>query len=144
MFHTMVARKKETDFNEYFDALWDYARSHEMSKGRFMKLSGLSAQRFSEFSQRSRNITGEYFIKMLAGLELSYEEFEQISGRPFSEDQRLQLQFDNFVKSHKDFLEALMKEPAKLKLCRMIIQSERFWTNPYIRRIISKILPADR
>ncbi len=140
----MTARKKETDFNEYFDALWDCAQSREMSKGQFMKISGLSAQRFSEFSQRSRNITGEYFIKMLAGLELTYDEFEQVSGLPFSEDQRLQLQFDNFVKSHKDFLEELMKEPAKLKLCRTIIQSERFWTNPYIKRIVSKLLPADR
>ena len=109
----MAARKKETEFNGYFDFLWEYAQSKKISKGKFMNDSGLSPQRFSEFSQKNRNITGEYFLKMLGGVGLSPEEMENLSNMPFSEEQSVQLKFDSFVKSQKAFLEELMKDPGK-------------------------------
>ncbi len=135
----MAARKKETDFNDYFDFLWGYAQSKKISKGKFMKDSGLSPQRFSEFSQQTRNITGEYFIKMLGGVGLSPEELENLSGMPFSEEQSVQLKFDSFVKSQKPFLEELMKDPAKLQLCKAVIRSKGIWNNPGIQKLFMRL-----
>ena len=135
----MTARKKETDFNEYFDALWDCAQSREMSKGQFMKISGLSAQRFSEFSQRSRNITGEYFLKMMGGLGLTPEDIENLSGMAFSDDQLTQLQFDGFVNSQRVFIEELMKDPFKLQACKTIVKLKAIWDNPYVKKLFAKL-----
>lgn len=139
MFPTMAARKKETEFNAYFDFLWEYAQSKKISKGKFMKDSGLSPQRFSEFSQKSRNITGEYFLKMLGGVGLSPEEIEKISNIPFSEEQSLELKFDSFVKSQKAFLEELMKDPAKLQICKAAIRFKGLWNNPGIQKLFMKL-----
>jgi len=135
----MVPRKKETDFNDYFDFLWEHARSKKISKGAFMKGSGLSPQRFSEFSQGSRNITGEYFLKMLEGVDLTTEEVERLSGRPFSDEQRSLLQFDAFVKSQRPFLEELMQNPAKLQTCKAVIKFDRLWNDRYVKRLIGKL-----
>jgi len=135
----MAARKKGTDFNEYFDFLWEYARSKKISKGKFMKDSGLSPQRFSEFSQKSRNITGEYFLKMLSGVGLSPGEMEKLSNMPFSEKQSVQLEFDSFVKGQKSFLEELMKDPAKLHICKTVIRSRGLWDNRYIQKLFLKL-----
>ncbi|MBW2559084.1 MAG: hypothetical protein JRD69_09695 [Deltaproteobacteria bacterium] len=135
----MAARKKETDFNEYFDFLWEYAQSKKISKGKFMKDSGLSPQRFSEFSQKSRNITGEYFLKMLSGVELSPEEMEQLSNMRFSEEQSLELKFDSFIKSQKTFLEELMKDPAKLKICKAVSKFGGIWNNPHVQKLFQKL-----
>jgi hypothetical protein len=134
----MAARKKETDFNEYFDILWEHARSLGMSKGEFMKASDLSPQRFSEFSQKARNVTGEYFLKMLGGLGLTPDDMERMSRRPFSPDQASQLQFESFVRSQKVFLEDLMKNPETLQICKVIVKSKGLWRNPYIKRLLSK------
>ena len=134
----MAARKKETDFNDYFDILWEHARSLGMSKGEFMKASDLSPQRFSEFSQKARNITGEYFLKMLGGLGLTPDDMERMSGRPFSPDQATQLRFDSFVKSQKAFLEELMRNPETLQICKFIAKSKGLWSNAYIKRLLSK------
>jgi len=136
---TMVARRKDTDFNEYFDFLWEYAQSQKMSKGQFMKLSGLSPQRFSEFSLKSRNITGEYFLKMIGGLGLTPEDLEGISGKSFSEEQMVQLKFDGFVTSQRGFIEELMRDPAKLQACKTIVKFKVLWNNPYIKKLYSKI-----
>jgi hypothetical protein len=133
----MAARKKEAVFNDYFDFLWEYAQSQKMSKGQFMKASNLSPQRFSEFSQQSRNITGEYFLKMIAGLGITPEEVEELCGTPFSEEQRIQLQFDSFVNSQRAFIEELMKYPAKLHICKAIIRLKSVWDNPCIKRLYS-------
>jgi len=135
----MAARKKETDFNGYFDFLWEYARSKKISKGAFMKNSGLSPQRFSEFSQGSRNITGEYFLKMLEGVGLTSDEVEELSGMPFSDDQRSLLQFDAFVKSQRPFLEELMNDPAKLQACKAVIKLDRVWNDRYVQRLAGKL-----
>jgi len=135
----MAARKKEADFNEYFDFLWEYAQSKKISKGAFMKYSGLSPQRFSEFSQGSRNITGEYFLKMLEGVSLTTEEVERLSDRPFSDEQRSHLQFDAFVKTQRPFLEELMQDPAKLQTCKTVIKFDRFWNNRYVQRLLGKL-----
>ncbi len=136
---TMAARMKDTDFNEYFDFLWEYAQSQKMSKGQFMKLSGLSPQRFSEFSLKSRNITGEYFLKMIGGLGLTPEDLEGISGKSFSEEQMVQLKFDGFVTSQRGFIEELMRDPAKLQACKTIVKFKVLWNNPYIKKLYSKI-----
>ncbi|MCD6486734.1 MAG: hypothetical protein J7K35_05345 [Syntrophobacterales bacterium] len=138
----MAARKKETDFNEYFDFLWGHARSKKISKGKFMMDSGLSPQRFSEFSQKSRNITGEYFLKMLGGVGLSPEEVEKLSNMPFSEEQSVQLKFDSFVKSQKSFLEELMKDPAKLQICKTVIRSRGLWNNRHVQKLLLKLSKA--
>ena len=135
----MAARKKETDFNEYFDFLWEYAQSKKISKGAFMKDSGLSPQRFSEFSQGSRNITGEYFLKMLEGVSLTTEEMERLSDRPFSDEQRSHLQFDAFVKTQRPFLEELMQDPAKLQTCKAVIKCDRVWNDRYVQRLVGKL-----
>ncbi|MCK5878228.1 MAG: hypothetical protein KAH24_00505 [Holophagae bacterium] len=135
----MAARKKETDFNEYFDFLWKYAQSKKISKGKFMNDSGLSPQRFSEFSQKNRNITGEYFLKMLGGVGLSPEEMENLSNMPFSEEQSAQLKFDSFVKSQKPFLEELMKDPVKLQICKTVIRSRGLWNNPRMQKLFLKL-----
>jgi len=139
MLHAMVARKKETDFNEYFDFLWEHAQSQEMSKGQFMKVSGLSPQRFSEFSQQTRNITGEYFLKMLGGVGLTAEELQKLSGKAFSEEQMIQLKFEDFVRSQKVFIEELMKDPLKLQACKTVVQLKGLWSNRYIKRIYSRL-----
>ena len=136
---TMAARKKDTDFNDYFDSLWEYARSQKMSKGQFMKLSGLSPQRFSEFSQKTRNITGEYFLKMIGGLGLTPEDLERESGKPFSEDQMIQLRFDGFVNSQRAFIEELMKDPVKLSACKAIVRLKGLWNNPSLKKLYSKL-----
>ena len=135
----MAARKKETDFNEYFDFLWEYARSQKMSKGQFMNASGLSPQRFSEFSQGTRNITGEYFLKMIGGVGLIPEDLERISGKSFSEEQMVQLKFDGFVNSQRAFIEELMKNPAQLQACKVVVKLKVLWNNPYIKKLYSKI-----
>ncbi len=135
----MAARKKETDFNEYFDFLWGYAQSRKITKGAFMKDSGLSPQRFSEFSQGNRNITGEYFLKMLEGAGLTAEKVEQLSGLPFSNEQRSLLQFDAFVKSQRPFLEELMNDPAKLQACKAVIRLDRVWNDRYVQRLVGKL-----
>ena len=135
----MAARKKEADFNEYFGFLWEYAQSKKISKGAFMKNSGLSPQRFSEFSQGSRNITGEYFLKMLEGVSLTTEEVERLSDMPFSDEQRSHLQFDAFVKTQRPFLEELMQDPAKLQTCKTVIKFDRFWNNRYVQRLLGKL-----
>jgi len=135
----MASRKQESHFNEYFDFLWGYAQSHGISKGQFMKNSGLSPQRFSEFSQNTRNITGEYFLKMISGLELTPEDIERESGLSFSDEQNIQIRFDSFVKSQKPFLEELMKDPAKLHLCKTIVKHRGISDNRYLRRLFSKL-----
>ena len=135
----MAARKKETDFNGYFDFLWGYARSKKISKGAFMKNSGLSPQRFSEFSQGSRNITGEYFLKMLEGVGLTTDEVEQLSGMSFSDERRSLLQFDAFVKSQRPFLEELMNAPAKLQACKAVIKFDRVWNDRHVQRLAGKL-----
>jgi hypothetical protein len=135
----MVARKKETDFNNYFDFLWDCARSQKLSKGQFMKASGLSPQRFSEFSQNTRNITGEYFLKMMGGLGLTPEDIENMSGMAFSDDQLTQLQFDGFVNSQRIFIEELMKDPFKLQACKTIVKLKTIWDNPYVKKLFAKL-----
>jgi len=104
-----------------------------------MKNSGLSPQRFSEFSQGSRNITGEYFLKMLEGVSLTTEEMERLSDRPFSDEQRSHLQFDAFVKTQRPFLEELMQDPAKLQACKTVIKFDRFWNNRYVQRLLGKL-----
>jgi len=135
----MGPRKKETDFNEYFDFLWEFAQSKKISKGAFMKNSGLSPQRFSEFSHKKRNITGEYFLKMLEGVGLTTEEVERLSSIPFSDEQRSHLQFDVFVKSQRPFLEELMNDPAKLQTCKIVIKADRFWNDRYVQRLLGKL-----
>ncbi|MDD5724387.1 MAG: hypothetical protein PHY29_11725 [Syntrophales bacterium] len=135
----MAARKKDTDFNEYFDFLWEYAQSKKIGKGAFMKDSGLSPQRFSEFSQKSRNITGEYFLKMLEGVGLTTEEAERLSDMPFSDEQRSLLQFNAFVKSQKPFLEELMKDPAKLQACKTVAKIDRVWNDRHVQRLAGKL-----
>jgi len=136
---TMAARRKDTDFNEYFVFLWEYAQSQKMSKGQFMKSSGLSPQRFSEFSLKSRNITGEYFLKMIGGLGLTPEDLERISGKFFSEEQMIQLKFDGFVGSQRKFIEELMRDPAKLQACKTVVKLKVLWNNPFVKRIYSKL-----
>ena len=135
----MAARRKDTDFNEYFVFLWEYAQSQKMSKGQFMKLSGLSPQRFSEFSLKSRNITGEYFLKMIGGLGLTPEDLERISGKSFSEEQMIQLKFDGFVSSQREFIEELMRDPAKLQACKAVVRLKGLWNSPFVKKIYSKL-----
>lgn len=135
----MVARKKETDFNEYFDHLWKAARAEKMSKGQFMKESGLSPQRFSEFSQGTRNITGEYFLKMIGGIGLAPEDLEKLSGKRFTEEQMIQLKFDGFVNSQRAFIEDLMKDPVKLQACKTILRFKGLWDNPSLKKLYSKL-----
>lgn len=135
----MAARQKETDFNNYFNFLWEKAQEKALTKGQFMKVSGLSAQRFSEFSQQSRNITAEYFLKMLGGLSLTPEEVERESGIPFSEDQVLQLRFDSFVNSQRALIEELMRNPEKLRVCKAVIALKGVWENRQIQRILNRL-----
>jgi len=135
----MAARQKETDFNSYFDFLWERAQEGKMSKGQFMKASGLSAQRFSEFTQQSRNITAEYFLKMLGGLGLTPEEVEKGSGFPFSEDQIVQLRFDSFVSSQRGFIEELMRNPEKLQICKAVVALRGFWENRQVQRVLNRL-----
>ncbi len=135
----MAARQKETDFNNYFDFLWEKAQGRALTKGQFMKASGLSAQRFSEFSQQSRNITAEYFLKMLGGLGLTPEEVERESGTSFSEDQALQLRFDSFVNSQRALIEELMRNPEKLQVCKAVIALKGFWENRQIQRVMNRL-----
>ena len=135
----MVARKKETEFNDYFDFLWERARSQKMSKGQFMKASWPSPQRFREFSQQTRNITGEYFQKMIGGLGLTPEDVEATSGKPFSEEQSIQLQFDGFVNSQRVFIEELMKDPVKFQVCKTIIRLKCAWDNPYLKKLYATV-----
>jgi len=140
----MAARKKEPEFNDYFDFLWKHARSQKMSKGTFMKASGLSPQRFSEFSQQTRNITGEYFLKMIGGLGLTPKDVETQSGMCFSEEQSIQLQFDGFVNSQRSFIEELMKDPVKLQVCKTIIRLKGVWDNPYVKKLYSAVADMGR
>ncbi|MCK9274529.1 MAG: hypothetical protein M0P57_05505 [Syntrophales bacterium] len=142
----MASKKKEVDFNEYFEFLWEYAQSKGISKGLFMKNSGLSPQRFSEFSQKTRNVTGEYFLKMLSGVELSPEEAEKESGRPFSPEQSAEIRFDSFVKSEQPFLEELMRDPAKLHLCKTLLKYKSISNNKYVKRLLVRLskLPSRR
>ena len=109
-----------------------------------MKDSGLSLQRFSEFSQKSRNITGEYFLKMLSGVGLSHEEMETLSNMPFSKEQSVQLEFDSFVKGQKSFLEELMKDPAKLQICKTAISFKGIWNNPHVKKLFLKLSELKR
>ncbi len=135
----MAARQRETDFNDYFDFLWEQAQERKMTKGQFMKASGLSAQRFSEFTQQSRNVTAEYFLKMLGGLGLTPEDVEKGSGIPFSEDQSVQLKFDSFVSSQRAFIEELMRNPEKLQVCKAVVALGGVWENRQVQRVLGRL-----
>ena len=58
---------------------------------------------------------------------------------PFSEKQSVQLEFDSFVKGQKSFLEELMKDPAKLHICKTVIRSRGLWDNRYIQKLFLKL-----
>jgi len=135
----MAARQRETDFNDYFDFLWEQAQERKMTKGQFMKASGLSAQRFSEFTQQSRNVTAEYFLKMLGGLGLTPEDVEKGSGIPFSEDQSVQLKFDSFVSSQRAFIEELMRNPEKLRPSKAVVALGGVWENRQVQRVLGRL-----
>lgn len=135
----MAARQRETDFNDYFDFLWEQAQERKLTKGQFMKASGLSAQRFSEFTQQSRNVTAEYFLKMLGGLGLTPEDVEKGSGIPFSEDQSVQLKFDSFVSSQRAFIEELMRNPEKLRACKAVVALGGVWENRQVQRVLNRL-----
>ncbi|MBN1828994.1 MAG: hypothetical protein JW884_07605 [Deltaproteobacteria bacterium] len=105
-----------------------------------MNASGLSPQRFSEFSHGIRNVTGEYFLKMIAGLALTPDDVEQISGKSFTDEQLLQIRFDSFVRSQRPFLEELMRDPLKLQAAKMAIRFERLWQRHIVKRFGKRLL----
>lgn len=110
------------NFNNYWEWLWNYAQMLRFGKGEWMKSSGLSAQRFSEFAKRKRNISTRYFIKLVGGLGLQINDIEKTSGQKFTDEQKTEIKFEAWVDSNRDVLMALMEDPKKLKILKDICQ----------------------
>ncbi len=111
----MTHKKKETNFNHYWQHLDHYARNvRRMKKGEWMSLSGISYQRYSEFAKGRKALSANYFIKLCGGLNLNHDDVEKMSCKTFSQEQKELLRFEAFVKANKDWLEILMKDPEKI------------------------------
>jgi len=117
----MAARPKEINFNSHFQWLWTYAQKQGFDKAGWLSKAGLSAQRFADFQNAcndkgGKNVSEYYFLKLVAALDLTTEEVEELSGNKFTEEQREELQLQALIQAHKWAVKEVLTDPHKLKI----------------------------
>ena len=119
------------NFNNFFEFLREKAEEKGLKRGEWMQKSGLNRTRYSEFSRacgltaetgeiKKRNLTSDYFMKLLRGLNMSERRVQKESGIKFSKEQRKELGFQSFVKANSDWIRKLYDNPAVFEACKTV------------------------
>lgn len=117
-------KKPPTNFNDFWAALKQEQSRQGLRKVGWMKKCGVSYQRFSEFNSGRRDISARYFIKLLGGLNVKIEQAERTLNRKFTEEQKRMLKFESNVDANREWLEILLNDPEKIKICKAIAISK--------------------
>ena len=127
------------NFNNFFEFLKTEAEKKGLKKGEWMKLSGMNRTRFSEFDKacslktnkkgkasnddqesKKRNVTPEYFMRLLRGLNMTEAVVQKKSGIKFTEEQRKEIGFTAFLDANKDWFKILYTQPEVFKACKTL------------------------
>jgi len=114
-----MATTKTIHFNEFWSALKRIASAKGYGVGTFMERAGIPRQRYSEFSNGSRNITARYFFKMIRGLDVSTQKVEEVANRRLSGEQNEKVAIEGFIDSNTALIKYLYKNPAVVKLLKL-------------------------
>lgn len=120
------------NFNNYFKFLKEEASKRGLGKGEWMKLSGLNRTRYAEFERgcgllkpassgtKTRDVSADYFMKLIRGLNLSEARVQQKSGIRFTKEQKKEIGFQSFIKANEDWLRKLYHDPDVFKACKTV------------------------
>ncbi len=127
-------KKSETNFNNYFEWMWEEAQRQGLNKGSWCAKAEFHQNRWIEFARaagmspggeglKSRDISAYYFLSLGKGLNLTSEQIEEKSGIRFSEAQLLKLKRQAWVEANEAFIDKCMAlKPEKLKFIEGIIE----------------------
>jgi transcriptional regulator with XRE-family HTH domain len=118
------SKKPLTNFNEFWTAMKQEQSRQGLRKVEWMKKSGISYQRYSEFESGLRDISARYLIKLIGGLNVKTEHAERTLNRKFTEEQKRMLKFEANVDANREWLELLLNDPEKMKICKAIATSK--------------------
>lgn len=122
---TKKSKKPETNFNAFWPSMKAMAKNQGLNKGQWFRKSGVDYQRYSEFDNKERDISGKYFIKLIGGLNVMIEDAEKRLGGKFSEKQKRLLKFDARVEAQKDWLEIMLNDPETMKTCKAVTLAKK-------------------
>ena len=114
------SKKPLTNFNEFWAPMKQEQSRQGLRKVEWMKKSGISFQRYSEFDSGLRDISARYLIKLIGGLDLKKENAERTLNKKFTEEQKRLLKFESNVDANREWLELLLNDPEKTKICKAI------------------------
>lgn len=120
----MKSKKPETNFNDFWPLLKSEAIRIGLKKVEWLKKSGLNYQRFSEFDNKTRDVSARYFLKLTGGVNLKVDAVEKTLGRKFSEKQKKLLKFEALIDANREWLEILLSDPEKIKICKSIADTK--------------------
>lgn len=102
---------KKLSFSRHLSAILDYARGQGMKKGELCKVAGLRRKRWSDFVSGRKNFTAYYFLKIIGGLGLSLEKYEEVTGMRFTKKERNEFADMQFCNAHREVIEDLSNRP---------------------------------
>jgi hypothetical protein len=132
---TMVAKKPETNFNEFFPWLWDEAQRQNLNKGEWMTRSKIDPQRWVEFGRaagikdsgetlENTDVSVYYFEKLTRGLGLSKETVQTKSEIKFTPEQLAEFENYSWYLTNKEVVVELKKAaPEKVNAVLSLLRS---------------------
>lgn len=115
------SKKPLINFNEFWPDMKNEARRQGLRKIEWMQKSGVPYQRYSEFDKQIRDVSAQYFIKLMGGLNLKQDKVEQVLGRKMTDDQKRALKFQALVEVNRDWIEVLLSDPEMSKMCKKLV-----------------------
>lgn len=113
----MASKKREVNFNEYWDALKHEAQSRGWGVGHFMEVCRIPRQRYSEF-ETGRTLSGMYFEKLMGGLGLTQDQIEKKAGRRMSDAQIRERKVTAWIAANPDIIDKMIDNPNIAKIIR--------------------------
>ena len=120
----MASAKKKTTFNDFMTFILNEAEEKGWGKTELMHNCAIPRQRWSEF-EKSRALTGRYFLKFMKGLDLTIERVEKKSGRKMSADQKREIQIESWQAAHRDLIEEMIDNPGLVNVLKATIKSTK-------------------
>jgi hypothetical protein len=134
MTSSAAGKKQYIIYNEYWPDLVKEKDKQRITKGEWMKRSGLFWGRFSEFDNKYRgkegkDVTAYYMLRLLTGLGLKWEDFvrkvEAATGKRMTEEQREALGLRAWEEAHEEELKMCQSDPEGFRLAMELLKGRK-------------------
>jgi len=119
-----ILHNKKPSFREHLEPILEYAQSQKnMNKTDLCREAGIELKRWSDFEKGRKTFTAYYFLKMIGGVDLTQETYEKATKSKFTDEQRDELKYQQFMEIKKEKYRKVMKTPKLSKLVDNLIDT---------------------